>query len=154
MLPTFQVKRDEEDDPYIEFKLGQFTLELTTTELSRILKTPTDLETFYTSDRSLTSLEDHRNSRFFGLKHDLVKKNITTPRTTRNQLQRDPNKLFVDDLCPELRGWELFFRENFFYTIGNRDHVNACTTYMLYYLTIKRKFNFTTMILYLNQTIE
>nr|GFA11439.1 hypothetical protein [Tanacetum cinerariifolium] len=28
------------------------------------------------------------------------------------------------------------------------DHVNACTAYMLYYLTIKRPFNLITMILY------
>ncbi|GKA06216.1 hypothetical protein Tco_0685440 [Tanacetum coccineum] len=74
--------------------------------------------------------------------------NITIPRTTQTQLHRDPNKLYIDDYRPELRGWELFLKENFFCTIGNRDHVNACTAYMLYYLTIKRKFNFTIMILY------
>ncbi|GJY28542.1 hypothetical protein Tco_0404309 [Tanacetum coccineum] len=57
---------------------------------------------------SLDSLDDHPNSRFFGPKHDLVKKNITIPRTTQTQLQRDPNKLHIDDIRPELRGWELF----------------------------------------------
>nr|GEZ36172.1 hypothetical protein [Tanacetum cinerariifolium] len=62
--------------------------------------------------------------------------------------KRNTNKLHIDDLRPKLRGWEFFLKENFFCTIGNRDHVNACTTYMLYYLTIKRKFNFTSMILY------
>ncbi|GJR62313.1 hypothetical protein Tco_1504475 [Tanacetum coccineum] len=86
--------------------------------------------------------------------HDLVKRNITIPRATQNKLQRDPNKLYLDDLHPELRGWALFFRENFFCTLGNRDHVNACTAYMLYYLTIKRKFNFTTVILYRIEEIK
>ncbi|GKE39097.1 hypothetical protein Tco_1462502, partial [Tanacetum coccineum] len=86
--------------------------------------------------------------RFFGPKHDLVKKNITIPRTTQNQLQRDPNKLHRDDLRSELKGWELFFRENVFCILGNRDHVNTCTGYMLYYFTIKRPFNLTTMIIY------
>ncbi|GKB74837.1 retrovirus-related pol polyprotein from transposon TNT 1-94 [Tanacetum coccineum] len=150
MLLTFQavVKRDEENNPYIEFKLGQFSFELDSSQLSLILQTPKALETFYTSKWSLDSLDDHPNSRFFGLKHDLVRKNITIPRTTQTQLQKDPNKLHIDDICPELKGWELLFRENFFCTLGNRDHVNACTVYMLYYLTIKKKFNFTSMILY------
>ncbi|GKB37830.1 hypothetical protein Tco_0882772 [Tanacetum coccineum] len=85
---------------------------------------------------------------YFGPKHDLVKKNITTTRSTQTQLLRDPNKLYLDDIRPELRGWELFFRENFFCSIDKRNKVNACTAYMLYYLTIGRKFNFTSIIIY------
>ncbi|GJZ26231.1 hypothetical protein Tco_0570484 [Tanacetum coccineum] len=113
-----KVKRDEENNPYIEFKLGQFTFELDTSQLSRIFQTPKVLETFYTSKWSLNSLDDLPNSRFFGPKHDLVRNNITIPRTTQTQLQRDPNKLHTDDLHPELRGWELFLKENFFCTIA------------------------------------
>ncbi|GKE38391.1 hypothetical protein Tco_1461796 [Tanacetum coccineum] len=82
-----EVKRDEEERPYIEFKLGQFTFKLTSSQLSRIFQTPYALETFYTSEWSLNSLDDHPN-------------------------------------------------------------INASTAYMLYYLTIRRKFNFTLMILY------
>ncbi|GJY25641.1 hypothetical protein Tco_0400367 [Tanacetum coccineum] len=33
------------------------------------------------------------------------------------------------------------------FKLGNRDHINACTAYMLYYLKIKKKFNLTAMIL-------
>ncbi|GKF35094.1 hypothetical protein Tco_0108294, partial [Tanacetum coccineum] len=47
-----------------------------------------------------------------------------------------------------LKGWELFFKEKFFCSIDKRNKVKACTTYMLYYLTIGRKFNFTSMIIY------
>ncbi|GJT34432.1 hypothetical protein Tco_0924851 [Tanacetum coccineum] len=80
---SLEVKRDEELRPYIEFKLGQFTFKLTPSRLSQILQTPHALETFYTSKWSLNSLDDHPNSNLFGPKHDLVKKNITTPRTTQ-----------------------------------------------------------------------
>ncbi|GJT10770.1 hypothetical protein Tco_0857812 [Tanacetum coccineum] len=45
-----EVKRDEEEHPYIEFKLGQFTFKLTLSQLSRIFQTPYALETFYTSE--------------------------------------------------------------------------------------------------------
>ncbi|GKA31843.1 hypothetical protein Tco_0718210 [Tanacetum coccineum] len=45
-------------------------------------------------------------------------------------------------------GWELFFKENFFCSIDKRNKVKASTAYMLYYLTIGRKFNFTSMIIY------
>ncbi|GJU30696.1 hypothetical protein Tco_1174285 [Tanacetum coccineum] len=151
---SLEIKRDDEERPYIEFKLGQFTFKLNTSQLSRIFQTSKVLETFYTSKWSLNSLDNHPNSRFFGPKHDLVKNNITIPRTTQNQLQRDPNKLYLVDLRLELRGWALFFRKNFFSTLGNRDRVNACTAYMLYYLAIKRKFNFTTMILYRMEEIK
>ncbi|GJX93995.1 hypothetical protein Tco_0348581 [Tanacetum coccineum] len=106
-----EVKRDEEECPYIEFKLGQFTFELNTSQLSRIYQNLKVLETFYTNKWSLTSLDDHPNIRFFGPKNDLVKRNIT-------------------------------------------NHVNECTAYMLYYLTIKRKFNFTSMILYRIEEIK
>ncbi|GKD71759.1 hypothetical protein Tco_1325849, partial [Tanacetum coccineum] len=103
---------------------------------------------------SLNSFDDHPNSRFFGPKHDLVKKNITIPSSLKSNFKETPQQTLIDDLHPELRGWELFLKENFFCTIGNRDHVNACIAYMLYYLTIKRKFNFTTMILYLIEEVK
>ncbi|GJT31193.1 hypothetical protein Tco_0911468 [Tanacetum coccineum] len=73
---------------------------------------------------------------------------ITTPRITQAQLLRDPNKLYIDDIRLDLKGWELFFKENFFCSIDKRNKVKACTAYMLYYLTIRRKFNFTSMIIY------
>ncbi|GKC82306.1 hypothetical protein Tco_1138023 [Tanacetum coccineum] len=76
------------------------------------------------------------------------KKAITTLRTTQAQLLRDPNKLYVDDIRPDLKGWELFFKENFFCSTDKRNKVKACTAYMLYYLTIGRNFNFTSMIIY------
>ncbi|GKB88303.1 hypothetical protein Tco_0960575 [Tanacetum coccineum] len=145
---SLEVKRDEELHPYIEFKLGQFTFKLTPSRLSQILKNPHALETFYTTEWSLNPLDDHPKSNYFGPKHYLVKKAITTPRTTQDQLLRDPNKLYVDDIRPDLKGWELFFKENFFSSINKRNKVKACTTYMLYYLTIRRKSNFTSMIIY------
>ncbi|GJX56948.1 hypothetical protein Tco_0286845 [Tanacetum coccineum] len=124
---TLEVKRDEEQHPYIEFKLGQFTFKLTSSQLSRILQTPYALETFYTSKWSLNSLDDHPNN---------------------------SNKLYLNEIRPELRGWELFFRENFFCSLGKRNKVNACTAYMLYYLTIKRKFNFTLMLIYRMEEVK
>ncbi|GKD26352.1 hypothetical protein Tco_1232566 [Tanacetum coccineum] len=69
---SLEVKRDEEERPYIEFKLGQFTFKLDTSQLSRIFQTPKVLETFYISKWSLNSLDDHLNSRFFVPKHDLA----------------------------------------------------------------------------------
>ncbi|GJT07534.1 hypothetical protein Tco_0841996 [Tanacetum coccineum] len=83
---SLKVKRDEEEHPYIKFKLGQFTF-----------------------------------NNFFGAKPDLVKNNITIHRTNQTQLERSPNKLHIDDIRPDLRGWELFFRENFFCSLGERN---------------------------------
>ncbi|GJR05361.1 hypothetical protein Tco_0528345 [Tanacetum coccineum] len=107
---SLEVKRNEEQRPYIEFKLGQLGFKLTSSQLSRILQTP------------------------YALK----------PSTQAN----DSNKLYLDEIHPELKGWELFFRENFFCSLGKRNKVNTCTGHMIYYLTIKRKFNFTSMLIY------
>ncbi|GJU26088.1 hypothetical protein Tco_1164709 [Tanacetum coccineum] len=54
----------------------------------------------------------------------------------------------IDDIRPDLKGCKLFFKENIFYSIDKRNKAKACTAYMLYYLTIGRKFNFTLMIIY------
>nr|GEU99851.1 hypothetical protein [Tanacetum cinerariifolium] len=141
---SLEVKRNELGIPYIEFKLGQFTFTLTPFRLSQILKTPHVLETFYTSEWSLNSLDDHPNSNYFVPKHDIVKKAITTPRTTQAQLLKDPNKLYIDDIHLDMKGWELYFKEKFFCSIK----MKARTASMLYYLTIGRKFNFILMIIY------
>ncbi|GJT10282.1 hypothetical protein Tco_0857324 [Tanacetum coccineum] len=45
---SLEIKRDEEERPYIEFKLGEFTFELDTSQHSRIFQTLKALETFYT----------------------------------------------------------------------------------------------------------
>ncbi|GJR53725.1 hypothetical protein Tco_1404246 [Tanacetum coccineum] len=37
---SLEVKRDEEECPYIKFKLGQFSFKLTLSQLSQILQTP------------------------------------------------------------------------------------------------------------------
>nr|GEZ12979.1 hypothetical protein [Tanacetum cinerariifolium] len=108
---SLKVKRNELAIPYIEFKLGQFTFTLTPSRLSQILKTPHALETFYTFEWSLNSLDDHPNSNCFGPKHDIVKKAITTPRTTQAQLLRDPNKLYINDIRPDLKGEKFSLRK-------------------------------------------
>ncbi|GKB91827.1 hypothetical protein Tco_0964099, partial [Tanacetum coccineum] len=140
---SLEVKRDEELRPYIEFKLGQFTFKLTPSRLSQILKNPHALETFYTTEWSLNPLDDHPKSNYFGPKHDLVKKAITTPRTTQDQLLRDPNKLYVDDIRPDLKGWELFFKENFFCSIDkrNKEVINKRKVPMPFAMLLTRLYN-------------
>ncbi|GKC04769.1 hypothetical protein Tco_0996379 [Tanacetum coccineum] len=111
---SLEVKKTNDNYPYIKFKLGSFTFKLNLSQFSRIFKTLHKGPIFYTNDWSLNSLDGHAYNRFFGPEHELVKKTITIPRTTQSQLQRDPNKIFRDDLRPELKGWELFLRENVF----------------------------------------
>ncbi|GJY60592.1 hypothetical protein Tco_0461249 [Tanacetum coccineum] len=140
---SLKFKRDEELRPYIEFKLGQFTFTLTPSRLSQILKTPHALETFYTTEWSLNSLDNHPKSNYFGPKHDLVKKAITTPRTTQDQLLRDPNKLYVDDTRPDLKGWELSLRENFLdlLTKGIKEVINKRKVPMPFAMLLTRLYN-------------
>ncbi|GKB36265.1 hypothetical protein Tco_0881207 [Tanacetum coccineum] len=110
---SLKVKRSGDDYPYIEFKLGSFTFQLSLSILSRIFNTPSEGSIFYTHEWSLSSLDTHFNNRFFHPEPELVKQTITIPRTTNR----------------------------------NRDCVNTCTAYILYYLKIKKKINLTAMIL-------
>nr|GEV16152.1 hypothetical protein [Tanacetum cinerariifolium] len=48
---SLEVKRDEEERPYIEFKLGQFTFKLNISQLYQIFQTSNALESFYTNPR-------------------------------------------------------------------------------------------------------
>ncbi|GJT18133.1 hypothetical protein Tco_0876839 [Tanacetum coccineum] len=117
---SLEVKRNELDIPYIEFKL----------------------DTFYTFEWSLNSLDDHPNSNYFGPKHDIIKKAITT-RTTQAQLLRDPNKLYIDGIRPNLKGWELFFKENFFCSIDkrNKEVIKKCKGPMPFAMLLTRLYN-------------
>ncbi|GJS31798.1 hypothetical protein Tco_0492418 [Tanacetum coccineum] len=64
---SLEVKRSRDNYPYIEFKLGAFTFQLSLSQLSRIFKTPYRGSIFYTNDWSLDSLDTHFNNQFFGL---------------------------------------------------------------------------------------
>nr|GFA24347.1 hypothetical protein [Tanacetum cinerariifolium] len=99
--------------------------------------------TFCTSEWSLNSLDDHPNSNFFGPKHDLVKNNIDIHRTTQNQLERSPNKLHIDNIHPDLRGWELSCRENFFCSVGkrNKEVINKRDGPMPFSMLLTRLYN-------------
>ncbi|GKE19119.1 hypothetical protein Tco_1426696 [Tanacetum coccineum] len=69
-------------------------------------------------------------------------------RTLQKHLFHEGRIVTPSFIAENLKGWELFFKEKFFCSIDKRNKVKACTTYMLYYLTIGRKFNFTSMIIY------
>ncbi|GJW25310.1 hypothetical protein Tco_0039121 [Tanacetum coccineum] len=91
-----EVKRDEEEHPYIELKLGQFTFKLTLSQLSRIFQTPYPLETFHTSEWSLNSLDDHPNSNSLAL--SMTSSKTTSPFTFHEHvmdpldISRNPSK--------------------------------------------------------------
>ncbi|GJW24358.1 hypothetical protein Tco_0038169 [Tanacetum coccineum] len=53
----------------------------------------------------------------------------------------NPNQFYHDDLVPHMKSWELILRENVHCFVGNTDPVNACTTYMFYYLETSQKLN-------------
>nr|GEW22322.1 copia protein [Tanacetum cinerariifolium] len=49
---------------------------------------------------------------------------------------------------------DVLIMENFFCSLGKRNKVNAYTAYMLYYLTIKRKFIFNSMLIYRMEKVK
>nr|GEV66854.1 uncharacterized mitochondrial protein AtMg00810-like [Tanacetum cinerariifolium] len=108
--------------------------------IHRMRRIDEDLRESY---HSLEKCLFHDGSNFFGPKHDLIKNNITIPRTTQTQLQRSPNKLYIDDIRPDLKGWELFFRENFFCSLGkkNKEVINKRDGPMPFSMLLTRLYN-------------
>ncbi|GJT25104.1 hypothetical protein Tco_0895041 [Tanacetum coccineum] len=59
------------------------------------------------------------------------------------QLLRDLNKLYIDDIHPDLKGWELFFKETFFCSIDkrNKEVIKKCKGLMSFAMLLTRLYN-------------
>ncbi|GJZ88202.1 hypothetical protein Tco_0659984 [Tanacetum coccineum] len=53
----------------------------------------------------------------------------------------DPFQMVLSELKLDLKKWETILSENIIGLSGNKDHPNACLSYMLYCLTIRKQFN-------------
>ncbi|GJX89882.1 hypothetical protein Tco_0343208 [Tanacetum coccineum] len=53
----------------------------------------------------------------------------------------DPFQMVLSELKTNLMKWEIILSENAISLTRNKDHLNACLCYMLYYLTIGKPFN-------------
>ena len=47
----------------------------------------------------------------------------------------------LNELMPQFKKWEEVLRANVISTIGNRDHINLCLSYMMYSLSVRQPFN-------------
>ncbi|GJY37044.1 hypothetical protein Tco_0422422 [Tanacetum coccineum] len=53
----------------------------------------------------------------------------------------DPFQMVLSELKLDFKKWETILSENVISLTGNKDHPNACLSYMLYCLTIRKQFN-------------
>ncbi|GKA29219.1 hypothetical protein Tco_0715464 [Tanacetum coccineum] len=54
---------------------------------------------------------------------------------------RDPFQMELGEMKLDFRKWETILSENVISLMGNKDHLNACIVYMLYYLATQKPFN-------------
>ncbi|GJR70072.1 hypothetical protein Tco_0016137 [Tanacetum coccineum] len=54
----------------------------------------------------------------------------------------DPFQMVISELKLDFKKWETILSESVISLTGNKDHPNACLSYMLYCLTIGKQFNF------------
>ena len=78
---------------------------------------------------------------------DIIREHLfertTTTRVNRGgvEVEKDPYGMELSELRPNFRKWENILRANVICTIGNRDHINASLSYMLYSLSTGQPFN-------------
>ncbi|GJW46339.1 hypothetical protein Tco_0077985 [Tanacetum coccineum] len=56
---------------------------------------------------------------------------------------RDPFQMELSEMKFEFRKWETILSENVISLSENKDHLNACLVYMLFYLATQKPFNLT-----------
>ena len=57
------------------------------------------------------------------------------------EVAKDPFGMELNELRPQFLKWEEIIRANAISTLGNRDHINTCLSYMLYSVSTRKTFN-------------
>ena len=57
------------------------------------------------------------------------------------EVAKDPFGMELNELRPQFLKWEEIIRANVISTLGNRDHINTCLSYMLYSVSTRQTFN-------------
>ena len=143
---------DLDGNVFLDFWIRHQNIILSVTEIGHILGIPSYGQCAFTKDHSLESL--YYNVEIDGAYRteipdiEVIKQIIQIPRVTNTYQKRDgsvvfldPSKIYLRELRPDLRSWELLLRENVLSLGGNRDHVSASLALMLYCLSIEEPFN-------------
>ena len=112
-------------------------------DLSLILQTPNKGACLYTDKWPLSNLDIERSYPYNTplVSKDIVKEHLfdrtITTRVNRAgvEVDKDPYGMEYNELKPRFKKWESILRANVICSIGNRDHVNACMSYMIYSLS-------------------
>ena len=142
---------DEYGRMFINFSVSSHPYSFTLEEFAQILGVPSHGTFLYSDKHSLATL-DHLDDRIPPFNTPLVHKDVLrdhlfvrtqTTRRTRggNEVQKDPYGMELNELMPQFKKWEEVLRANVISTIGNRDHINLCLSYMLYSLSVRQPFN-------------
>ncbi|GKE54913.1 hypothetical protein Tco_1490069 [Tanacetum coccineum] len=117
----------------------------------------------FTTDWSISSLPNFIDSNFDiyvpPVEDPLVVRNSIfyerPPRKTRKIKKKivvlDPFQMLSSEVKLDFKKWETILSENVISLSGNKDHLNACLSYMIYCLSIQKPFN---LAYYIAQRIE
>ena len=137
---------------FLHFKIKNQNITQSITELGNILGVPSYGQCVYTEDHSLESLYFNIESEGPYLTElpdiQAIKQHVSIRREVHTHQRRDgtvlnldPNWIYVKEILPDLRSWELLLHENVISLAGNRDHVPACLAHMLFCLSNEVPYN-------------
>ena len=73
--------------------------------------------------------------------HLFIRTSLTRKNHSGSEVDKDPFGMELNELQPQFRRWEEVLRANVISSVGNRDHVNTCLSYMLYSISTRQPFN-------------
>jgi hypothetical protein len=92
------------------------------------------IERFHPYDTPLANKEAIRE-------HLFVWTSTTRKNRSGNKVDKDPFGMEINELKPQFKKWEEILRANVISSIGNRDHVNTCLSYMLFSISTGQPLN-------------
>ena len=147
---TLTLDLDDDGEIFLDFSTNQTPHHIRLGDFGTMLGVPCSGMCLYTDKWPLSSLDSIE--RFAPYHHPLVDKEVIrehlfvrTSNTRKNRSGKDVNKdpfgMELNELKPQFKKWEEILRANVISSIGNRDHVNTCLSYMLYSISTGQPFN-------------
>ncbi|GKD40901.1 hypothetical protein Tco_1261108 [Tanacetum coccineum] len=147
------LQREESGHILLSFMIQNefITLSLSLAQFGQILKIPYNGQAVFTNEWDLSSLayfQEPEGPYYTDLPSPdeihqfLIFEHVNSNRTIKNKsITPMPNQALTKEVREDLKRWEELIRENVFRLGGQRGHLSACLSYILYCILAKQQYN-------------
>jgi hypothetical protein len=134
----------------VEFCINEHKTVLSLDKFAKILGIPNNGTCLYTDKWPISTLDTIEQDPSYATPlvskevlrdHLFIRTSITRKNRSGSEVNKDPFGMKLNELKPQFRKWEEVLRANVISSIGNRDHVNTCLSYILFSISTRQPFN-------------